>query len=159
MSIKKSMKFIGTTVLVAASTGLFLQPAFANERRAHSSSCTYYNDAAGTTLYNGAYISVGSTARTIFCPVNTDSYLAHYQATALNVHGYEASGSSNYSRACVKHYNSSGTSCGTTNYWGATYAGGAAVNLSSWTTYGASFPYILNYIDASGQLYGYWFAN
>ncbi len=150
-----SVLMAGGILLVSSSN------ADAAFRRAHSSECHSYYDNSGTNVYNGAYLSVSSAASTqgIYCPVATDGYLTHNSTVELNVHGFEASGQNNSSRACVKHYNSTGYACGITKSWGGGNAGVYGVDVNSWRAYGASFPYIYNSIAPGGILYGFYFRN
>lgn len=151
-----------TSAAIFGALALTAQYASADERRMHSSACTYIRDNAGTTLTNSSTFTNSSSAtsgRSIYCPVVTDSHLSHNQATRLNVHGSEGSGRSNYSRACVKHYNSTGVACGATRYWGNGLVGGDNVDLSTWKSNPSSFPYILTYLDIGGSFYGYWYTD
>lgn len=132
--------------------------ATATERRSHSSICHYFNDTAGSGLYNGAYISTDSTGRGIYCPVVTDNVLFHDNVVTINVHGYEAAGESNYSYACSVDPWSSASSCGTTTYWSSGWNGGGSLGTGGWTNR-AWFPYIYNYVDSLGRLHGYYIAN
>jgi hypothetical protein len=127
-------------------------------RRVHSSVCHYWYDDAGSGLYNGAYLSVGTTGRGIYCPAPSDSLLPHSSAIYLNVHGYAPS-TSNYSRACVKSYNSSAYTCGTAKYWPAGYGGVYGVSVSAWTGNAPGFPVVYNYLPPSAVLYGFYIAN
>jgi len=155
-----SKLFISSVGTYLAGMMLFAgtDDAVAAERRLHSSICHYYYDNAGTGLYNGAYLSTNSTARSIFCPVVSDNTLFHTNVVQLNVHGYESSGESNYSRACSIDPWSSSAACGTTKYWGSGWNGAYGINLSQWNNL-ARFPYIYTYLDSNGRLHGYYMAD
>jgi|GEM_PF-5332830 len=160
MSIKSNVIMALATAASAGTLLSYAPLADANFRRAHSSECHSYYDNLGTDLYNGAWIAnYGDVARGVYCPVATDGYLSHNATTTLNVHGFEASGESNTSRACVKHYTNSGTACGVVKNWGASYGGASGVDITQWSNYGASFPYIYNVVDVGGRLYGFYLAN
>lgn len=145
--------FLGVTMLTDSSS------ASAAYRRLHSSICHYYYDNAGTTLYNGAYLSASTNGRAIYCPAVSDSELPHASVTTLNVHGYSPSARSNYSRACNKAYNSSALSCGPIKYWSAGYTGVYGVDVGVWNANGAGMPMVLNYIAPNGRLYGFYMKN
>jgi hypothetical protein len=128
-------------------------------RRVHSAACHYYFDDAGSDLYNGAWINAYTSGRGIYCAAPSDSELPHASTVTLNVHGFEAANQNAYSYACVKYYNASGTSCGTTTNWGASYAGALNVSVSAWTANGAGMPYVYTWLPPSSQLYGFYMAN
>lgn len=158
-SNSRAVKLLAT-VLSAMSLIVLTIEANAAFRRAHSSYCHYYNDTAGASLYNGAYLRNSTdSAVGIYCPAPSDGYLTHSTVTEVNVHGYEASGESNLSRACVKHYTNTGYACGTNKYWGSASSGVNGLDVSTWTANAYSFPYIYNSIDTDGRLYGYFIAN
>lgn len=132
--------------------------ATAAERRSHSSLCHYFNDTAGSGLYNGAYMSTDSTGRGIYCPVVSDNTLFHDSVTTINIHGLEAAGESNFSYACSIDPWSTASSCGTTTYWASGWGGAYSLGTGGWSSR-AWFPYIYNYLDSNGRLHGYYIAN
>jgi len=162
MKILKSIKLVGKIALLAGAAILPISEAFAKDRRVSGSACHFVYDNAGSNLYVGAYVHNKSTTNNgyaIVCPAATDSYLSHSSVARLNIHGYEQSGESNYSRACVKHYNNSGNVCGVNRYWGGGYSGGANIDASKWRAHPYSFPYVFTNLDRGGRLYGMWYRN
>lgn len=145
--------YAGTMMLFAATTD-----ATAAERRSHSAICHYYNDTAGSGFYNGGYISTDATARGVYCPVVSDNTLFHSSVVTINVHGREAAGESNYSRACSIDPWSTASSCGTTVYWAADWGGAYYLGTGGWTNL-AWFPYIYTLLDSNGRMHGYYIAD
>jgi hypothetical protein len=134
--------------------------AGAESKRIHSSICHAAYDNAGNRISNGTKLTNHHTsAYTIYCPVQSHSHLLHSTITTLNVDGYEAPGKSNRSRACVKHLNNAGVACGPFKNWGGGHSGVDAVDVSRWHSYPASFPFLINRIDSSGSLYGFYMTN
>lgn len=135
--------------------------ASANERRTHSSICHYYYDNAGTSLSNASSLYNGTSSRSIYCPVISDSTIAHSNTLYLNVHGRNTVSGTSYSRACTKNAWNTASNCGTQKTWVSTTGGMVAesVDVSIWQAEFASFPYLYNYMQAGTYLYGFWMAN
>jgi len=146
--------YLATMVLIGHTA-----PAAAAYRRVHSSQCHYFNDDAGTQVYNGMYLANYTTGRIIYCAAPSDSELPHAATTELNVHGYAPSGTWPYSVACAKAYNTASYSCGTLKYWAAGYTGVYGVDVSTWQADFTAMPVVYNYLPAGGQLYGFYMAN
>ncbi|MGC4070391.1 MAG: hypothetical protein QM784_38150 [Polyangiaceae bacterium] len=160
MKTKPSALIAGVTAFVG-TLALFVTTGdvSAAESRFHSSICTYYSDDAGNTFYNGMFIYVTDKGKNVYCPVPSSSAVPHGSATQLNIHGFSSVSNASVSRACVHSAWSSGSECGTPKSW--TQADGLvarSVDVSSWNDHIDWFPYLLNYVHAEAQLYGFWFS-
>lgn len=132
--------------------------ASAASRRVHVSSCRPEGDDEGTTVTTTKVLSVTQSTY-IRCEVPSNSVLAHDGVTTLNVHGYEPTGVSTYSRACVHAFNSTSSACGTVGNWSSASNGALGVDTSAWNNDGSGFPYIFNDMGAYSQLNGFYMAN
>jgi hypothetical protein len=167
MRMETTMKYAKDGILslalgVAFVAGLVSDSGSANAatRRVHATACHYFYDNAGTEVYQGAWLgNQGNTTRGIYCNAPSDSTLSHSGTITLNVHGFEPSGGSNTSQACVKFYNAAGTSCGTSRSWSTAYGGVFGVSVSAWTANPAGMPYVYNSIAAGGQVFGFYMAS
>lgn len=162
MLLTKKISMTCTTLMVLGAVATPFMSASAADRRVSAAACHFVYDNAGLDLYVGGYLRNKSTTNNgfaIVCPVATDSYLRHNSVVKLNIHGYEPAGESNYSRACVKHYNNSGNVCGPNRYWGTGYSGGADIDVTQWQNNQYSFPYVFTNLDKGGELYGMWYHN
>jgi hypothetical protein len=129
----------------------------AAESRTHSSQCTYYYDDAGTGVYNGVFLFVYDTPKNIYCPVPSDSAVPHSATSRLNIHGFTSKPNGSYTRACAHDAWSSVFECGPTRYWTANNTLVAqSVNTSLWREHSDWFPYLMNFLEAGAQLYGFW---
>jgi len=157
MPIKSNLTHIlSAAISIAVLIGMSGE-AMSKDRRAHSSIC---HSPDTPEVINNVRIKNNSVhSQRIYCPVATDSYLAHHKVRGLNVHGYEGSSARSgvSSRACVKHYNNNSYVCGATKSWGAGYFGGRGVDISRWTSFSASFPYIYTSLGAGDEFYGFYY--
>lgn len=149
--VTKSM-IMGT---LCSLVGLAAAPADAAIRRVHSSACHYYYDDAGTSIYNGPYLSISGSTRGIYCPAPSDSEVAHGSASYLMVDGYQSGGIANYTRACVKSYSGTSTSCGNTAAWGTN--GTSVPDLSSWTSNSTWYSYLYHNMKSGSRLHGFFY--
>jgi hypothetical protein len=133
--------------------------ASAAYRRVHSSQCHYFYDDAGSSVYNGAWLSASTTGRGIYCAAPSDSELPHAATVTLNVHGYSPSATGAYSEACAKAYNTAAYTCGTLKYWASGYGGVYGVSVSPWNADAAAMPMVYNYLPPGATLYGFYMAN
>ncbi|MBN1610836.1 MAG: hypothetical protein JW940_29665 [Polyangiaceae bacterium] len=131
--------------------------AAAKSRIQHSATCHYYNDAAGSGLYNGQSLRNNTSSGIgIYCPVDSDSYLAHRNADFVRVNYKGSSSTAGYSRACELLVNADAATCGTIREWSSGW-NSADLNVSEWTTtYGN--PYLYHYLSPGDRINGFYIA-
>lgn len=98
--------------------------------------------------------SVGA-GKYVYCPVTSDNYIAHSNVTLLVLVGNQSGNDGSFSRACVKHYNNPGFSCGPPTVFGYGGENFSYVDTAKWNEYSSSFPYILNYLTQEAVLSGF----
>lgn len=110
---------LGLTAWAATLVVAEAEPADAASRRVAGLTCVgYAGHHDGAVWYqNEAEYDPDTTE--VECPVQSDSTLSHSTVVTLNVYGSEATGRSNWSRACVRDNDSlDDAACGPTKNWG-----------------------------------------
>jgi len=128
-------------------------------RYQHASECHYSNDAAGTGLYNGAYLQNDTgSAKGVYCPVDTDAYMSHAGSGRFaRVHYKGSATTGSYSRACQLAETAQSGSCGVAAYW---LTGWNAIDPDplAWN-YSLAYAYMYHSMTNGSRLNGFFLHN